>query len=599
MGVPHLHSQSQTAEMKTACDAVEGRVQDLVRCWALLQSRTLSPQNSDATSVFHAHPSIQAQASGSNLQPYQQFLRPPNSPFQPDLDSGCPSEIDPIEDIQQQQQKQIRPSAIVRTLSSTSSPMNPMVVLASIIKQLQFMIPQLWLMVLRNSQCSGSPSTHRQRLTLHGHISEKVPRKLSAEATFFGTQSCETISASFDEQFNTLSFPTRVSDSARFEKTSAKQRAKFLRSNNQHENNQLKHNHSSSQLKGSSSTPGNDSSFIRQMLYSSARSLSIVCRQLMQPKTEAVDNQNLNGPFEEKCVMNNYFGIGLDARIALDFHLRREEAPDSCKSRAKNMAWMGMLGTKQFVQQTYRNLEQQVQLECDGERLLLPSLQGIVVLNIGSYMGGVNFWGSNRAVKGFKAPSFDDNLLEVVAIFGSAQMAASRVIKLHHHRIAQCRKIRITILDQSLPVQVDGEAWFQPPGVIVLKHKNRAQMLARDLDFVEVLRAWHQSNDGSTPEHRWGRRFRSKITSTLDFSSMDHNPTSSKEDADDEEAEINIQNSSSGIVFATPRHRFKHTSKYQNHHKNNTSKQQATSKKSSNLLVKVFSRSTTDLRADS
>lgn len=27
----------------------------------------------------------------------------------------------------------------------------------------------------------------------------------------------------------------------------------------------------------------------------------------------------------EKCVMNNYFGIGLDVKIVLDFYIRREE----------------------------------------------------------------------------------------------------------------------------------------------------------------------------------------------------------------------------------------------------------------------------------
>lgn len=35
--------------------------------------------------------------------------------------------------------------------------------------------------------------------------------------------------------------------------------------------------------------------------------------------------------------------------------------------------------------------------QCDGEVISLPNLQGIVVLNINSYAGGVNFWGSNRA----------------------------------------------------------------------------------------------------------------------------------------------------------------------------------------------------------
>lgn len=37
----------------------------------------------------------------------------------------------------------------------------------------------------------------------------------------------------------------------------------------------------------------------------------------------------------------------------------------------------------------------------------------------------------------FTAPSFDDKILEVVAVFGGIQMAVSRVINLQHHRIAQ------------------------------------------------------------------------------------------------------------------------------------------------------------------
>lgn len=45
----------------------------------------------------------------------------------------------------------------------------------------------------------------------------------------------------------------------------------------------------------------------------------------------------------------------------------------------------------------------------------------------------------------------------------------------------QCRVVKITIRgDEGVPVQVDGEAWIQPPGVIRIQHKNRAQMLTRD-----------------------------------------------------------------------------------------------------------------------
>jgi len=47
--------------------------------------------------------------------------------------------------------------------------------------------------------------------------------------------------------------------------------------------------------------------------------------------------------------------------------------------------------------------------------------------------------------------------------------------------VAQCHSVTITILGQEgVPVHVDGEAWVQPPSVIRIQHKNRAQMLIRD-----------------------------------------------------------------------------------------------------------------------
>lgn len=38
--------------------------------------------------------------------------------------------------------------------------------------------------------------------------------------------------------------------------------------------------------------------------------------------------------FSEKCVMNNYFGIGLDAKISLEFNNKRDEHPKKCRLAA-------------------------------------------------------------------------------------------------------------------------------------------------------------------------------------------------------------------------------------------------------------------------
>ncbi|KAK2831071.1 hypothetical protein Q7C36_016157 [Tachysurus vachellii] len=219
-------------------------------------------------------------------------------------------------------------------------------------------------------------------------------------------------------------------------------------------------------------------------------SSSIISRLLVNADPFICDLENLEC-YTEKCVMNNYFGIGLDAKISLDFNNKRDEHPEKCRSRTKNMMWYGVLGTKELLHRTYRNLEQRVLLECDGRPIPLPSLQGIAVLNIPSYAGGTNFWGGTKEDDTFTAPSFDDKILEVVAVFGSMQMAVSRVINLQHHRIAQCRTVKITILgDEGVPVQVDGEAWIQPPGFIRILHKNRTQTLTRDRAFENTLKSW-------------------------------------------------------------------------------------------------------------
>nr|CAD7405485.1 unnamed protein product [Timema cristinae] len=226
---------------------------------------------------------------------------------------------------------------------------------------------------------------------------------------------------------------------------------------------------------------------ISKVLLANADALCAAVSPLMDP-----DETLMEGYFE-RSVMNNYFGIGIDAKISLDFHQKREEHPEKCRSRAKNYMWYGVLGSKECFQKTFKNLEQRVQLECDGQRIPLPSLQGIVILNIPSFMGGTNFWGGTKEDDCFLAPSFDDRILEVVAVFGSVQMAASRLINLQHHRIAQCQTVQITILgDEGVPVQVDGEAWVQPSGVIRIIHKNRMQMLCRNRALETSLRQWEE-----------------------------------------------------------------------------------------------------------
>ncbi|XP_041419348.1 diacylglycerol kinase delta isoform X6 [Xenopus laevis] len=262
-----------------------------------------------------------------------------------------------------------------------------------------------------------------------------------------------------------------------------------------------KNSSSSSQLQSVNALPRIRSSNrdMRAGMSGSLPGNSVISRLLISADPFSSEPDNLDC-YTEKCVMNNYFGIGLDAKISLDFNNKRDEHPKKCRSRTKNMMWYGVLGTKELLQRTYKNLEQRVLLECDGVSIPLPSLQGIAVLNIPSYAGGTNFWGGSKENDTFAAPSFDDKILEVVAVFGSMQMAVSRVIKLQHHRIAQCRTVKITVLgDEGVPVQVDGEAWIQPPGFIRIVHKNRTQTLTRDRAFESTLKSWEDKQKCDVP----------------------------------------------------------------------------------------------------
>ncbi|XP_076324259.1 diacylglycerol kinase eta-like isoform X3 [Tachypleus tridentatus] len=231
----------------------------------------------------------------------------------------------------------------------------------------------------------------------------------------------------------------------------------------------------------------NKDSLVGKVLLANADALCAAVSPLMDTEETPIEG------YEEKCVMNNYFGIGLDAKITLKFHNKREEHPEKCRSRTKNLMWYGVLGGKELWQRSFRNLEQRVHLECDGYRIPLPSLQGIVVLNILSYGGGSNFWGGTKNDDVFCSPAFDDKILEVVAVFGTVQMAASRVMNLQHHRIAQCHSVKISIIgDEGVPVQVDGEAWVQPPGYIHIIHKNRTQILCRNRHYELEQRMWQE-----------------------------------------------------------------------------------------------------------
>ncbi|CAO1437458.1 unnamed protein product [Diamesa tonsa] len=178
-------------------------------------------------------------------------------------------------------------------------------------------------------------------------------------------------------------------------------------------------------------------------------------------------------------VMNNYFGIGIDADLCLDFHNAREENPDKFNSRLHNKGVYVKMGLKKMVgRKMCKDLHREIRLEVDGKLIELPPVEGIIILNILSWGSGANPWGPERE-DAFTKPNHWDGMLEVVGVTGVVHLGQIQSGLRTATRIAQGGHIKIH-MNSDIPVQVDGEPWVQSPGdVVVLKSALKATMLKK------------------------------------------------------------------------------------------------------------------------
>ncbi|XP_066993371.2 diacylglycerol kinase theta isoform X5 [Anabrus simplex] len=178
-------------------------------------------------------------------------------------------------------------------------------------------------------------------------------------------------------------------------------------------------------------------------------------------------------------VMNNYFGIGIDADLCLDFHNAREENPNKFNSRLHNKGVYVKMGLRKMVgRKMCKDLHKEIRLEVDGKLVELPQVEGIIILNILSWGSGANPWGPEKEDH-FTKPNHWDGMLEVVGVTGVVHLGQIQSGLRSAMRIAQGGHIKIH-LNSDIPVQVDGEPWVQSPGdVVVLKSALKATMLKK------------------------------------------------------------------------------------------------------------------------